>query len=76
MSADHVWSGGRAKVALNEIESDPDAGQPDRRAPPLARRKSGDTGRLHQPLDALSPDADPVLQAQLGVNPPRAIGAV
>ena len=31
MSADHVWFGPiRAKVALHQIGSDPDAGQPDR----------------------------------------------
>ena len=66
----------RAKVALHQVGSDPDAGQPDGGAPTLARQKPGDTGRLHQPLDALAPDADPLLEPQLGVDPPGAIGAV
>ena len=66
----------RAKVALHQIRSDPDPGQPDGRAPTLARQKPGDTGRPHQPLHALSPDTDPVLEPQLGVDAPGAIGAV
>ena len=71
MSADHVRFGrGRTKVALDQVRRDPQPGQADRRAPALARRYAGDTGRVHQPLDPLSPDADGVLQAQLGMDPP------
>ena len=76
MSADHVWSGPSGEVALDEIGSDPDPGQPDRGAPALARQQPRDTRVLHQALDALSPNPDPVLDPQLGVDPPRAIGAV
>ena len=66
----------RAKVALHQVRSDPDPGQPDGGAPTLARQKPGETGRSHQPLDALASDADPVLEPQLGVDPPGAVGAV
>jgi len=67
---------GRTKVALNQVRSDPDALKPNRRAPALTRQQPGDTGRLHQPLHALTSDVDVVLEPQLGVNPPDAIGAV
>lgn len=67
---------GRAKVALEQVGSDPDARQPDRRAPALACRNPGDTSRSHQPLDALSPDVDAMPEPQLGVNAARAVGAV
>ena len=66
----------RTEVALEQVGSDPDARQPNRRAPALARQKPGDTGCSHQPLHALSPDPDPVLDPQLGVDPPGAVGAV
>ena len=66
----------RAKVALNEVGSDPDARQPDGRPPALTRQQPGDSGRSHQPLHALTPDPDIVLEPQLGVDPPRAVGPV
>ena len=66
----------RAKVALEQVRSDSDAGQPDGRAPPLARQQPRNTGCSHQPLHALATDGDPVLEPQLGVDPPGAIGAV
>ena len=77
MSADQVWFGPiGAKVALEQVGSDSDAGQPDGRAPALARQQPRNSGRSHQPLDALAPDADPVLEPQLGVDAAGAIGAV
>jgi hypothetical protein len=45
-------------------------------SPALARHNPRDTGRIHQPLDALTPDADVVLEPQLGVDPSRAVGSV
>ena len=72
MSAAHVWFGvGRAKVALDQVGRDAQPGQADRGPPALACHYSGDSGGLHQPLDSLSPDPDAVLQAELGVDPPR-----
>ena len=65
-----------AKITLEQVRSDPDSAQPDRRAPALARQKPGDTGRSHQPLRALSSNTDVVLKPQLGVDPPGAIGTV
>ncbi len=67
---------GRAKVAIDQVWGDPDAGQAHGRAPALARRKPGHAGRSHQPLHALAPDPDPVLQTQLGVDAPGAVRAV
>ena len=67
---------GRAKVALDQVRSDPDARQPDRRAPALARRKPGHAGRSHQSLHALASDLDPVFEPQLGVDPAGAVGAL
>ena len=60
---------GGAEVALEQVGSDPDAREPDRCAPAFACHYSGDTSGSHQPLDALSPAADLVFQAQLGVKP-------
>jgi hypothetical protein len=75
MSADQVWCGPvRAKVALEQVGSDPDAVKPDRRAPALSRQQPRDTGRSHQPLHALTSDPDPVLDPQLGMDPAGAIG--
>jgi len=65
-----------ARITLEQVRSDPDSGQPDRRAPALARHQPGDTGRPHQPLHALSSDTDVLLKPQLGVDPPGAIGTV
>ena len=66
----------RTKVALNQVRWDAQPGQADRGPPPLARQNPRDTGGSHQPLDALSPDVDLVLEAQLGMNAPSAVGAV
>jgi hypothetical protein len=67
---------GRVEVPLDQIGSDPDAGQSDRRAPALTRQDPRDTGSFHQPLDTLAPNPDPVLEPQLGVDAPGAIGAI
>ena len=65
-----------AEVALDQVGRHAQPREADGGAPALARHHPGDTGRLHQPLHALSPDADAMLQAQLGVDAPRAVGAV
>ena len=41
--------------------------------PALSRPDAGDTGGLHQPRDPLLPDPDVVLEAQLGMDPRRAV---
>src|SRR6478672_7731131 len=65
-----------AKVALNEIASDAHAEEPPSCAPALAWKQPRDTGRLHQPLDALTPNPDAVLEPQLSMDPPGTIGDV
>ena len=59
-----------AEVPFEEVGSDPDTGQPDRRAPALTRQHARDTGRFHQPLDALAAHRDAVSKPQLRVDPP------
>src|SRR5919106_2452446 len=71
---EQVRTGG-PKVALDEVRRGLDAGHPDCRAPPLAWPDARDTGGFHQSSDALAPDPDPVLEAQLGVDPRRPIDA-
>ena len=66
----------RAEVPLDQIGRDAQPGHADGGAPALTRQNPGDTGGAHQPLHPLASDADPVLQAQLGVNTPGAVGAV
>jgi len=67
---------GRVEVPLEQIRSDPDAGQTDRGPPPLTGQHPGDSGGFHQSLHTLAPDPDPVLEPQLSVNAPSAVGAV
>src|SRR5829696_6698170 len=68
----HVRSVG-SEVALDEVRGGLDAGHADRRPPPLTRLDPRDTGGFHQAGDALAPDPDPVLEAQLGMDPGRAV---
>jgi hypothetical protein len=67
---------GRPKVALNQIRSHPHSAQANGRTPALTQHNPGDTGRSHQPLNPLSTDPDTMLEPQLGVNPPSAVGAL
>jgi len=55
----------RPKSARNSIQigSDPDARRRDRRASALSPQQPRHAGRSHQPLHALTPDADPARSA-------------
>jgi hypothetical protein len=76
MSADQVRSGSLGvEVPLDQVRCDPHTLHAHRRLPAATLRKPRDAVRGHQPLDPLAADADPVLEPQLGVDPPGAIGA-
>lgn len=51
----------------------PDAGHPDRRATIPAGEQPRQASGAHQPLHTLSPDPDPVLEPQLGMDARRPI---
>src|SRR5918994_574285 len=76
MSATHTTFGEvGAELAFEEVGGGLDAGHADCRPPPLTRLDARDTGGFHQPGDALAPDPDPLLEAQLGVDSRRPVGA-
>jgi hypothetical protein len=70
----HVRSA-RPELPFDQVVSDPDTGNPNRCSPILLRYKPGDPGALHQPLDALATDPDATAEAQLRMDPRRAIDA-
>jgi hypothetical protein len=65
----------RPKPTLDQIVSDPHAGQTDRGPPTLLGDQPGQAGVPHQPLDPLTADVDPVRDPQLHMDPPSAIRA-
>ena len=64
-----------AELPLDEIISDANSLHPDGCAAALADLQPGDPGGHHQPLHPLAPDADAVLDPQLGVDPRAAVHA-
>jgi hypothetical protein len=75
MSASQSTFGADGRKPLDQVVGHPHALDADSGPPALAGRKPRDSGGSHQPLDALAGDADPVRQAQLGVDPRRAVDA-
>src|SRR5207244_1733805 len=65
---------GRVEVALDEVGGGAHALDADRRLAAPALQLAREAGTTHQPLDALAPDPDAVVEAQLSVHARRPVG--